>query len=140
MQFHPAGIIVLCIEDMLISLLIALRHISSNSGDNGWARWWMNSTTQPVRVKTDSSKWARLKGLDVTVVRPGTSPSAAQKLRQANTSDEGIERQTTRDSADTKSSSKKSLLKTVKGIRVEFKDLSQRNIFLGMSKRIQEKL
>ena len=88
----------------------------------------MNSSMQPVRVKTDSSKWARLKGLDVTVVKPGSSPNAAQKLRQANTSDEGIERQTTRDNADARCSSKRSPVKTVKSIRVEFKDMSQRNI------------
>lgn len=116
---------------------IALMHISSNFGE-GWARWWMNSSKQPVRVKADSSKWAKLKGLDITVVKPGTSANAAEKLRRSSTLEEGIQRMDTKDSTEAKSPSKKSPMKTVKGVRIEFKDESQRNIFVETSKKIQE--
>ena len=120
--------------------VMALMHISSNFGD-GWARWWMNSSKQPVRVKTDSSKWARLKGLDITVFKPGNSANAADTLRRTSTIEEGIRRRDTKDSFETaKSSSKKSPVKTVKGVRIEFKDESQRNIFVETTKTVQEQL
>jgi hypothetical protein len=50
--------------------LLALLHVSSNFG-NGWARWWINSSLQEVRIKADSAKHAKVKGIDITVVRPG---------------------------------------------------------------------
>jgi hypothetical protein len=118
--------------------VMALMHISSNFGE-GWARWWMNSSKQPVRVKTDSSKWVRLKGLDITVVKPGTSPIAADELRRTSTIEDDIPRMDTKSSFETaKSPSKKSHAKTVKGVRVEFKDESQRNIFFETTRRIQQ--
>ena len=119
--------------------VMALMHISSNFGQ-GWARWWMNSSAQPVRVKADSSKWARLKGLDITVVKPGTSASAAEKLRRSSTNDAGLLRSNTKDSSETKSPAKKSPVKTVKGVRIEFKDESERNIFVETNRRIQAQL
>jgi hypothetical protein len=100
----------------------------------------MNSSKQPVRVKADSSKWARLKGLDITVVKPGTSASAAEKLRRSSTNDAGLLRSNTKDSTETKSPPKKTPVKTVKGVRIEFKDESERNIFVETSRRIQEQL
>ena len=119
--------------------VMALMHISSNFGE-GWSKWWMNSSKQPVRIKTDSYKWARLKGLDVTVVKPGTSPLAAEKLRRSSTIDEGLQRSDTKESTGAKSPGKKSPVKTVKGVRVEFKDENERNLFLDTAKRVQERL
>ena len=119
--------------------VMALMHISSNFGE-GWAKWWMNSSKQPVRIKADSYKWARLKGLDITVVKPGTSPTTADKLRRSSTIDEGLQRMDTKDSIGAKSPGKKAPVKTVKGVRVEFKDENERKLFLDTSKRIQERL
>jgi hypothetical protein len=55
--------------------LLALLHVSSNFG-SGWARWWINSSLQEVRIKADTAKHAKVKGIDITVVRPGLASTS----------------------------------------------------------------
>ena len=119
--------------------VLALMHISSNFG-SGWARWWMNSSKQPVRVKADSNKCARLKGLDITVVKPGTSASAAERLRRSSTTVDGLQRAATMDSMGARSPPKRLPVKTVKGVKIEFKEDGERDLFLETTKKIQERL
>jgi hypothetical protein len=45
----------------------------------------MNNSKQQVRVKGDGDKCARVKGIDVTVVRPGANVSTADKIRHGST-------------------------------------------------------
>lgn len=66
--------------------VMALMHISSSFGE-GWARWWINNSRQPVTIKEDGVKYARVKGIDVTVVRPGAT---ARRARSASSSVAGV--------------------------------------------------
>lgn len=56
--------------------VLALMHVSSNFGD-GWARWWLNSSRQQVKVKDDGARHAKVKGINISVVRPGATAAAA---------------------------------------------------------------
>ena len=108
-------------------------HISSNFGD-GWARWWINNSKQQVRIKEDGAKYAKVKGIDVTVFSPG---SAANKSRSA--SDGGLRRAETSLSAGRAQAGKGTPVKRVTGIRIEFKTEEEKATFISSSKKIQLK-
>jgi ElaB/YqjD/DUF883 family membrane-anchored ribosome-binding protein len=174
--------------------LLALLHVSSNFG-NGWARWWINSSLQEVRVKADGAKHAKVKGIDITVVRPGlastsntssssttTSPSIVASSASASytagstpgsISTNGnlqiphtIAEPTSASSSTEKShpvpppltridtsvpetsstsapvavrQQRRDAVKRVTGLRIEFKTEEERDGFLDMSKRAQER-
>ena len=119
--------------------VLALMHISSNFGE-GWARWWMNNSKQQVRVKGEGDRYARLKGIDVTVVKPGGGASAADRIRSPSTAGEGLQRVDTGEDASVKAYMKKIHVKKVTGVKCEFKTHEERNNFVLMSQRIQERL
>lgn len=100
--------------------VLALMHLGSNFGQ-GWARWWMNSSNQHVRVKDEQTKFARIKGIDIRTVKPG------ERARQASFSEDGV-------------SKKKSPEKRVTGVRIEFKNEVERARFVELVKRVQERL
>ncbi|EMC96975.1 hypothetical protein BAUCODRAFT_32724 [Baudoinia panamericana UAMH 10762] len=115
--------------------VMALMHVSSNFGE-GWARWWINSSKQQVRVKEDGSKWAKVKGIDITVIKPGTvmstakSPSiAAETLQRTETE---LEPRPT--------GGRRIPVKKVTGVRIEFKTEDDRNRFVSQTKKLQEKM
>jgi hypothetical protein len=118
--------------------VLALMHISSNFGE-GWARWWMNSSKQQVRVKEDSSKWAKVKGIDVAVIKPGAGASVADKIRSPATAGEGLQKVDT-NLEPRPTGGKKIYVKKVTGIRIEFKTEEERSTFVAQSKSIQEKM
>ncbi|KAF1822918.1 uncharacterized protein K489DRAFT_338550 [Dissoconium aciculare CBS 342.82] len=94
--------------------LLALLHVSSNFG-NGWARWWINSSLQEVRIKADSAKHAKVKGIDITVTASiGGAPAVVRQQRR-----------------DT--------VKRVTGLRIEFKTEEERDGFVDATKRAQER-
>jgi hypothetical protein len=120
--------------------VMALMHISSNFGE-GWAKWWMNSSKQQVRVKGEGSKHARLKGIDITVIKPGAGVSTADKIRHNSSANAALQRVDTKDSLNAPQSPvKKFPVKRVTGIRIEFKSEEERTDFLEASKRLQEKM
>lgn len=65
--------------------VMALLHMSSSFGQ-GWAKWWMNSSRQQVRVKDEQNKFAKLKGIDIRVLRPvEVRSSTANGVRSSST-------------------------------------------------------
>jgi len=120
--------------------IMALMHISSNFGD-GWARWWMNSTKQQVRVREDGFKCARMKGIDVTVVRPGAGVSTADKIRHGSTAGIGLHRADTKDSLSAPQVTMKRIpVKRVTGVKIEFRDDEERLKFVETSQRLQGRM
>ncbi|KAI5365212.1 hypothetical protein Slin15195_G047490 [Septoria linicola] len=107
--------------------VMALMHISSNFGE-GWARWWINNSRQHVRIKEDGSKHARVKGIDVTVVRPGATARQAQRARSASL---GIA------APHSKAAEKDAVLKRVNGVKIEFKEQQERIRFVKAAKEAQ---
>ena len=107
--------------------VLALLHVSSTFGE-GWAKFWLNSSRQQVYVKKDGERCAKIKGLDLAV--PGTIPVTTGPGRRPSVLDEHVVRV---DSARTP-------LKRVAGIRVEFETMRERDEFLGVLRRVQEKM
>ena len=118
--------------------VMALMHVSSNFGE-GWARWWINSSRQQVRVKEDGFKWAKVKGIDITVVRPGTRTSVADNIRSPAPADGGLQRVNTLE-ARYAVGGKRTLLKKVTGIKVEFKIPEDRDRFIKQCKAVQNNM
>jgi hypothetical protein len=114
--------------------VMALLHMSSSFGQ-GWAKWWMNSSRQQVRVKDEHNKFAKLKGIDIRVLRP---PEV--KSRPAN----GVRSSSTfSDSASLRESNvkaKKGPERNVTGVRIEFKTEEERARFVETVKRVQERV
>ncbi|OQO03560.1 hypothetical protein B0A48_10224 [Cryoendolithus antarcticus] len=108
--------------------VMALVHYASNFSD-GWARWWMNSSRQPVRLKEDDVKHVKLKGIDIPYPKPGGG------LARAPTSNGDIARRT----SDIQGK-KKGAEKRITGVRIEFRDLDERIKFMAMMKRLQERM
>jgi hypothetical protein len=114
--------------------VMAMLHMSSSFGQ-GWAKWWMNSSRQQVRVKDEHNKFAKLKGIDIRVLRP---PEV--KSRPAN----GVRSSSTfSDSASLRASdvkAKKGPERNVTGVRIEFKTEEERARFVETVKRVQERV
>lgn len=113
--------------------VLALMHISSNFGE-GWARWWMNCSRRKVRVRDDPPKHAKLKGIDVIVVKPGErtrKASTTAELQRANSYDESVRQN---------SCNRKVAVKKVTGIRIEFKTDEEKDHFVEMACQAQERL
>ncbi|KAF7185307.1 hypothetical protein HII31_13286 [Pseudocercospora fuligena] len=112
--------------------VLALMHISSNFGE-GWARWWINNSKQQVKIKEDGARYAKVKGIDVKVVRPGTTAAQIERTRAASFAGEEV--------AKIQAATKKTAtLKQVGGIRIEFKSEEERNAFVSMARKCQENL
>ena len=101
--------------------VFALMHLSSNFGE-GWARWWMNNSRQQIRVTADGSKYAKVKGIDVAVVKPGTSAGTAERIRRSSTGSNGFP------------------VRKVTGIKIEFKTVEERDQFIALSRKVQEEM
>jgi len=95
----------------------------------------MNSSKQQVRVKDESNKFARIKGIDIKTVRPGSGASAADRVRSPSTAGEGLQRRQSDVGV-----SKKSPERRVTGIRVEFSTEEERARFVALAKRVQESM
>ncbi|UJO18753.1 uncharacterized protein CLAFUR5_07098 [Fulvia fulva] len=108
--------------------VLALMHISSNFGE-GWARWWINSSKQQVKVKDDGLKYAKVKGIDITVVRPGAA-AAAERLRSPSSAASEIV-------PSRRNSEKNSPVKQVNGVKIEFKTEEERAKFVSAAKKAQ---
>jgi len=106
--------------------VLALLHLSGNFGQ-GYGRWWMNSSRQHVRVKDEHSKFAKLKGIDVRVLRIAEKKSTANSVRSPTTM------------SDT-AKSKKEPERNVTGIRIEFKTEEERAKFVELAFRVQERM
>lgn len=109
--------------------VMALLHMGGNFGQ-GWAKWWMNSSRQQVRVKADSERLAKLKGIDIRVLRPVEKGSGGNK---ASSPGEAPRRQAT----DLKG--KKGLKRNVTGVKVEFKNEDERSRFVALARSVQER-
>lgn len=96
----------------------------------------MNNAKQQVRVKDESNKFARIKGIDVRTIRPGSAASTADRIRSPSTAGEGLQRRTT----NVEVPSKKSPERRVTGIRVEFSNEEERAKFVAVAKRVQERM
>lgn len=114
--------------------VMALLHMSSSFGQ-GWAKWWMNSSRQQVRVKDEQNKFAKLKGIDIRVLRPvEVRSSTANGVRSSSTFS---------DSASLRaldSKAKKGPERNVTGVRIEFKTEEERARFVETVKRVQERV
>lgn len=119
--------------------VLALMHISSNFGE-GWARWWINSSKQQVRIKEDGPRHAKVKGIDITVVKPGAVPSIANKVRSQSTTGEGLQTTETNLETGPQSGGKRIQVKKVTGVRIEFKTEEERDQFVSASKTAQERM
>lgn len=96
----------------------------------------MNSSKQQVRVKDENNKFARIKGIDIKTVRPGSAASAADRIRSPSTAGEGLQRR----QSDGIVPNKKSPERRVTGIRVEFSNEEERARFVALAKRVQERM
>jgi hypothetical protein len=110
--------------------VMALLHMSGNFGE-GYAKWWINSSRQQVRVKDEHNKFAKMKGIDIRVLRIAEKRSNANGVR--STSD-------TSSSLSGESKGKKGPERNVTGIRIEFKTEEERARFVDTVKRVQEKM
>ena len=118
--------------------VLALMHLGSNFGE-GWARWWMNSSKQQVRVKDDGGKFAKVKGIDVRTVRPGAGASTADKIRSPSTAGESLPRRPSEPVGGQRRRSS-ALEKRVTGVKIEFKAEEDKLRFLAMAKKVQERM
>ena len=133
--------------------VLALMHFGSNFGSGyvsarsimssiancstcRWAKWWMNSSKQQVRVKDENNKFARIKGIDIKTVRPGSGVSAADRIRSTSVAGESLQRR----QSEMGVPNKKSPERRVTGIRVEFSNEEERARFVALSKRVQERM
>ena len=116
--------------------VLPLLHVSSTFGE-GWARWWMNSSRQRVYVKGDGDKCAKMKDMDITVVKPGTSAIAVEKFRRRSTTSELSYNAQKKDTNSNKRQTKRIPLKKVTGIRVEFRNPEDRDEFVSLSRQVQ---
>lgn len=121
--------------------VMALLHISSTFGE-GWARWWMNSSKQQVKTKGEGTKHVRIKGIDITVVKPGAVISATEKVRQGSISaGSTLQRAATKESlSPVQAPMKRFPVKRVTGIKVEFKEEADRGRFVEACLRLQERV
>lgn len=114
--------------------VMALLHMSGNFGQ-GYAKWWINSSRQQVRVKDEHNKFAKLKGIDVRVLRivekKGSTGNGVRS--SAATSD-------TASSNSWETKGKKGPERNVTGIRIEFKTEEERARFVDTVKRVQERM
>lgn len=107
--------------------VLALLHVSSTFGE-GWAKFWLNSSRQHVYVKKDGERCVKMKGLQVTV--PGSSPVTTGPARRPSILDEHVVR------VDAARAAKKQ----VTGLRVEFETFREREDFLLLCRRVQERM
>jgi len=122
--------------------VLALMHISSNFG-SGWARWWINSSKQQVRVKDDGAKYAKVKGIDITVVKPGTAAPPRADRPQQPAASESLQLQrveTSLEAAPRYQGGRRIPVKKVTGVRIEFKTEEERSKFVDRSKQCQERM
>nr|POE56717.1 hypothetical protein CFP56_33689 [Quercus suber] len=119
--------------------VLALLHVSSNFGE-GWARWWINNSKQQVRVKDDGPRHAKVKGIDLTIVRPGTSGPAADRIRSSSVSAEALQRAETDLAGHARNPGRRiAAAKKVTGVRIEFKSEEEREQFVTLTRRLQER-
>ena len=110
--------------------VMALQHMSGNFGQ-GYAKWWMNSSRQQVRVKDEHNKFAKLKGIDIRVLRIAEKKSTASGARSSTTTGD------TTSSRSSEIKGKKGPERNVTGIRIEFKTEEERAKFVDTVKRVQ---
>lgn len=103
--------------------VMALLHLSSSFGD-GWIRWWINDTRQPMRVKSESAKVVKIKGLDVAVARikPGGGGQGGGGGSARRDSAVGQRRWNER---------------RLPGMKMEFSTEEEKKRFLGLVRRAQ---
>ncbi|KAF2208481.1 hypothetical protein CERZMDRAFT_49143 [Cercospora zeae-maydis SCOH1-5] len=106
--------------------VMALMHISSNFGE-GWARWWINNSRQNVRIKEEGSKFVKIRGIDVTVAKPGATTRQAERAKFASLG--GV--------VNSKAAEKDAVLKKVGGIKIEFMNEEERNRFVAAVRKAQ---
>ncbi|KAK1063576.1 hypothetical protein LTR74_009319 [Friedmanniomyces endolithicus] len=129
--------------------VLALLHVSSSFGE-GWARWWINSSRLQVRVKEDGAKGAKVKGIDVMVVKPGsgadkmrgaaaTSATSAGAAAGGGNGEGGLQRVET--FAEPRPNGGKRIpVRAVTGVKVEFKAEEDKRRFVAQCRRVQEKM
>jgi hypothetical protein len=113
--------------------VMALLHMSSNFGQ-GYAKWWMNSSRQQVRVKDEHNKFAKLKGIDIRVLRIVEKKSTAKGVRSPTTASDTASLQSW------EGKGKKGPERSVTGVRIEFKTEEERAKFVDTVKRVQERM
>ena len=114
--------------------VMALLHMSSNFAQNGYAKWWMNSSRQQVRVKDEHNKFAKLKGIDIRVLRIVEKKNAANGVRSPTTASDTASLQSW------EGKGKKGPERNVTGVRIEFKTEEERAKFVDTVKRVQERM
>ncbi|SMQ53074.1 unnamed protein product [Zymoseptoria tritici ST99CH_3D7] len=102
--------------------IFALMHTRTNFGDGNWAKWWINSSREPIKVKDDGARHAKVKEINVSVPKTGSAP------RRMRTLPDG---QSFLELASPASS--------VSGVRIEFKNEEERTRFVSAAKRAQER-
>lgn len=118
--------------------VMALLHMGGNFGQ-GWAKWWMNSSRQMVRVKDENNKFAKLKGIDVRVLRPPEQVKGGAGGGAVRSPTAGVGDLPTRRASDGRGG-KKGPERNVTGVRVEFKTEDERARFVALMKRVQERV
>ena len=113
--------------------VMALLHMSGNFGQ-GYAKWWLNSSRQQVRVKDEHNKFAKLKGIDIRVLRIVEKKSTGNAARSSATTSD------TASSNSWETKGKKGPERNVTGIRIEFKTEEERARFVDTVKRVQERM
>ena len=112
--------------------VMALLHLSGNFGQ-GYAKWWMNSSRQQVRVKDEHNKFAKLKGIDIRVLRP-VEVRSSTAVRSSSTFNDGASLRMSEAKA------KKGPERNVTGVRIEFKTEEEKGRFVEVAKRVQERM
>ena len=100
----------------------------------------MNCSRSRLRIRDDPPKHAKLKGMDVIVVKPGTVLTAADRRGSRSTTAELQRVDTGHTAGRPKSSGRKIPCKRVTGIRIEFKTEEEKDIFLEMSHQVQDRM
>ena len=113
--------------------VMALLHMSGNFGQ-GYAKWWINSSRQQVRVKDEHNKFAKLKGIDVRVLRIVERSKTANGVRSSAATGD------TDSSHSWETKGKKGPERHVTGVRIEFKTEEERARFVDTVKRVRERM
>lgn len=116
--------------------VLALLHVSSNFGE-GWARWWVNNSKQQVRITSDGPKFAKVKGIDLTIFKPDTT---AAQMRSPSLVGESLPYIDTDLNDVARNPGRRIPVKKVTALRIEFKTEEERDEFVALALRVQQRL
>lgn len=111
-------------EDETNAGVIAMLHFSAQFR-NGYLAFYLNSSTNPIRVKDEGGKEVKIKGLHIPLLEPGRKHRSGLERNDSKGGGEGGRR-----GSDTK--------KFITGARVEFQTEEEKVAFVNKIREVQK--